>query len=340
VGLSAARPLACSAPARANLIGNPSDQYGGCTLACTVPLRARVELEPADGTLVATAGEERRVEGASDLALRGDRFDVARAVLAGVGPPLPRARIRYATEVPLGSGLAGSTALVVALLRALQAWRGEEPPTLHLLAEQAREIERRRLGVTCGYVDPYLCVFGGLRHVEFAGKTPEGSFESEPFATVETVEAPLPFVLAFTGRSHSSDGVHRPIRARWLAGEPDVRHAMERSAELGRLGKRALLLGAWDELGRLMSENHRLVRAIGGSGASNERLIEAALAAGALGAKLAGAGDGGTVVALWTAPDAGPLEAALRRAGAAALYRPSPQPGVRLEAPAGSAAAS
>jgi galactokinase/mevalonate kinase-like predicted kinase len=335
VDLSAGRALACSAPARANLIGNPSDQYGGCTLACTVPLRARVELEPADATLVATAGEALRIEQASDLALRGDSFDVARAVLAGLGPPLPRARIRYGTQVPVQSGLAGSTALVVALLRALRAWRGEEPSSLHHLAEEAREIERRRLGVVCGYVDQYLCTFGGLRHVEFAGKTPEGGVESEPFATVEPLEAPLPFVLAFTGKRHSSDAVHRPIRARWLAGEPAVRRAMERSAELGRLGKRALLLGAWPELGRLMNENHALVRAIGGSGEPNERLIEAALAAGALGAKLAGAGDGGTIVALWTAPDARPLEAALARAGAAALYRPRPEPGVRLEAAGG-----
>ena len=152
---------------------------------------------------------------------------------------------------------------------------------------------------------------------------------------MEAIEAPLPFVLAFTGKRHSSDGVHRPIRARWLAGEPDVRRAMERSAELGRLGKRALLLGDWPELGRLMNENHALVRAIGGSGEPNERLIEAALAAGALGAKLAGAGDGGTIVALWTAADARPLEAALERAGAAALYRPRPEPGVLLEASAG-----
>jgi galactokinase/mevalonate kinase-like predicted kinase len=334
VVLSPGRALACSAPARANLIGNPSDQYGGCTLACSVPLRARVELEPAAATVVATGGEEVRLEKPADLALCGDLFDVARAVLSGIGPPLPRARIRYETAVPMQSGLAGSTALVVALLRALRAWRGEEPASLHALAEEAREIERTELRVTCGYVDQYLCTFGGFAHVEFAGKTPEGSAASEPFARVIPVEAPLPFVLAFTGKRHSSDGVHRPIRARWLAGEPEVRRAMERAAELGRLGRDALLRGDLAALGGHMNENHALVRAIGGSGAANERLIEAALAAGAAGAKLAGAGDGGTIVALWTEPDPHPLEEALRRAGAAALYRPALEPGVRLEAPA------
>jgi len=328
--VSPERTLVCSAPARANLIGNPSDQYGGATLACSVPLRAHVTWGPAEATWLATGGQERCLEKESDLALCGDLFDVARAVLLGLGGELPRARIAYRSDVPLGSGLAGSTALLVALLRAALAWRGEDPGSPHALAERAREIERRFLGVTCGFVDQYLAVFGGCRYVDFRGKTPEGAFGSEPFATVEALDAPLPFVLAFTGKRHSSDSVHRPVRARWLAGEPEVRGAMERMAALGAAGKRALLERDYRSLGALMNENHALVRELGASGEPNERLIAAALAAGAPGAKLAGAGDGGTIVALWPHPDPAPLEAALRRAGAAALYRPHPEPGVQI----------
>jgi galactokinase/mevalonate kinase-like predicted kinase len=326
--------LACSAPARANLIGNPSDQYGGVTLACSVRLRAHVALEPASGTRVAAGGGEIALLERSQLALQGDLFDVARAVLASFDGPLPPLRIAYRSEVPLGSGLAGSTALVVALLRALLAWRGEEAGPPERLAERAREIERGFLGVTCGYVDQYLAVFGGCQFVDFRGKSPEGSCATEPFASVEPIAGPLPFVLAFTGKRHSSDSVHRPIRARWLAAEPGVREATERMASLGRAGRRALLERDWPRLGALMNENHALVRDLGGSGDANERLIDAALAAGAPGAKLAGAGDGGTIVALWPGDDARPLEDALGRAGAAALYRPSREPGVRLEGPA------
>jgi mevalonate kinase len=334
VALNAALPLVCTAPARANLIGNPSDQYGGCTLACSLPLRARVELRPGAGTRLATEGEELRIEKRADLALCGDLFDVARAVLASLPGPLPEAHISYSSEVPLGSGLAGSSALVVALLRALLVLRGEEAGPPELLAERAREIERCGLGVTCGYIDQYLAVFGGCNYVDFRGKTPEGSFATEPFARVEPVEGPLPFVLAFTGRRHSSDSVHRPIRARWLAGEAPVRAAMLRMAEIGAAGRHAHAARDWPELGRLMNENHALVRDLGGSGEANEELIAAALEVGAPGAKLAGAGDGGTIVALWPSQDAAPLEAALRRAGAAALYRPARAPGVRIEAEA------
>jgi len=80
-----------------------------------------------------------------------------------------------------------------------------------------------------------------------------------------------------------------------------------------------------------MNENHAIQRDLGGSGESNERLIAAALEAGALGAKLAGASDGGTIIALWPWPDPTPLEEALREAGASKTYRLEVAPGVRLE---------
>ena len=72
-------PLRCTAPGRANLVGNPSDQYGGCTLACSVPLRATVELGPASAWRIHSGGEEARIVDPTDLALRGDGLDLGRA---------------------------------------------------------------------------------------------------------------------------------------------------------------------------------------------------------------------------------------------------------------------
>lgn len=323
--------LVATAPARANLIGNPSDQYGGSTLSCTVPLRARVEIEASPNGQLETRAASFSVRGPDDLALRGDRFDIARCVLAHLGLERPELRVRYDSEIPQQSGMAGSTALVVALLRALLAWRGETP-SAYALAERARRIEREELGVQCGFVDQYLAVFGGLRFVDLRGKARDDDGEA-PYASVEDLSAhvaELPFVLAFTGVRHSSDSVHRPLRERWEAGEPGIVSAYRRIGELGRLGKRALLDGAWDELGALMNENHAIQQGLGGSGPSNERLIEAARQAGAPGAKLAGAGKGGTIVALWPARDVAPLETALRSAGATAFFRPRPVPGVEI----------
>lgn len=101
-----------------------------------------------------------------------------------------------------------------------------------------------------------------------------------------------------------------------------------RIGQIARIGKRALLVGDWTCLGELMNENHSIVRDFGGSGPANEILIDAALAGGAIGAKLAGAGGGGTVIALTLEPDR--TREALVVAGADRIMRPVPSPGLQV----------
>lgn len=298
-----------------------------------MPLRARVVIEASPETALATGGLAQAVRGPRDLAPRGDRLDLGRAALRFAGAPARPARITYESRIPPGSGIAGSTALAVALLHALLAWRGDERSG-HRLAEAARALERDELGVVCGFGDQYMAVFGGLRFLDFRGKAHGEATETTRLATVEDLSPfvpELPFVLADTGLGHASTAVHAPIRERWLAKDPDVIRGYARVAALGAEGKAALLGGDWPALGRLMNENHAIQRGFGGSGEANERLIAAALAAGAPGAKLAGAGQGGTIVALWPDADAEPLARVLRAAGATAVHRPQPVDGVTID---------
>ena len=231
------------------------------------------------------------------------------------------------------SGLAGSTALMIALLRGILAWE-RHYPNAYRLAEMARYIELNHLKVVCGYQDAYMTSFGGLNYMDFRGKQFYREVEAELFATIEPIAAyvsRLPFILGFTGVQHASGAVHRPLRERWLEGDPAVVSAYERITELARMGKKALMLEDWKTLARLMNENHAIQRDLGGSGESNERLITAALSAGAPAAKLAGAGDGGTIIALWLEDDSSPLEKALSSAGASATYRLEVAPGAIIE---------
>ena len=325
--------VVCSAPGRAGIIGNPTDMYGGAVLSCSVGLRARVTITAASELTLETAGQQCRITGRKDLQPQGDRFDVARAVLDYLRLPPLACRVEYESEIPLRSGMAGSTALLVAILRGLLAWQGRDSQ-LHHLAEQTRYVELNFLKVVCGYQDAYMCTFGGLSFMDFRGKQFYRRAEAELYATIEPLAAhvsQLPFVLAFTGVQHASSAVHRPIRERWLEGEPDVVEGYKRITEIARSGKKAMILGDWPLLGRLMNDNHAIQRALGGSGESNEQLLSAALRAGALGAKLAGAGDGGTIIALWPWPDSTRLEEALTKAGASAFYRPEVAPGVTIE---------
>ena len=296
-------------------------------------MRARVTVTPAPEFVLETAGQECRIASRDDLRPRGDRFDLPRAILDYMRLPPLACHVRYESEIPLRSGMSGSTALVVALLQALLAWQGQYPHT-YQLAERARHIELNYLRVVCGYQDAYMCTFGGLNYMDFRGKQFYREAEAELFATIEPLSAycpELPFVLGFTGVQHASGEVHKPLRERWLEGESAVVEGYERITEIARTGKKALLMADWPLMGRLMNENHAIQRDLGGSGESNERLIAAALEAGALGAKLAGAGHGGTIIALWPWPDATQLEEALHEAGTSAIHRLEVAPGAMIE---------
>jgi galactokinase/mevalonate kinase-like predicted kinase len=325
--------VVCSAPGRAGIIGNPTDMYGGAVLSCSVSMRARATVTPSEGITLATNGEECRIESHDDLRPQGDLFDIPRAILSYLRLPPLQCRIQYDSDIPLRSGLSGSTALVVTILQALLAWQ-DKYPNRYQLAEQARYIELNYLKVVCGYQDAYMCTFGGLNYMDFRGKQFYRSAEAETFAAVEPLGEyvlALPFLLGYTGVQRISGAVHKPIRERWLEGEEKVVGGYERMTEIARQGKKAILQGDWPTLGRLMNENHTIQRDLGGSGESNERLIAAALDAGALGAKLAGAGSGGTIIALWPREVTTPLEEALRAAGAMATYRLEVAPGGTVE---------
>ncbi len=330
---SDARGIRCSAPGRAGIVGNPTDMYGGAVMSCSVPMRAWVEIVPADRLILAAGGETVTIAGLDDLRPRGDRFDLPRAVFRYFKLPEMAARITFGSDIPLQSGLAGSTALLVAMTAGVFAWLGQRPHR-YQIAETARFIELNYLEVVCGYQDAYMTTFGGLNYMDFRGKQFYRALEAELFATVEPlagVVPTLPFVLAYTGIRHHSGEVHKPLRERWLDGEPEVVRAYERITELAALGKRALLRGDWEELAACMNENHAIQRSLGGSGEHNEVLIQAALRAGAPAAKLAGAGGGGTIIALWPFAERAPLEAALRSAGASELYEVQPVAGVTIE---------
>jgi galactokinase/mevalonate kinase-like predicted kinase len=323
----------CSAPGRAGIIGNPADMYGGAVLSCSVGMRARVTITPDSELVLETNDQQCQIKGRDDLRPHGDLFDLPRAVLDYMHLPPLKCHVRYESEIPLRSGLAGSTALLVALVQALLACQGKYP-NRYQLAERARYIELNYLKVICGYQDAYMCTFGGLNYMDFRGKQFYREAEAELFATVEPLApfvSQLPFVLGFTGVEHASSAVHKPIRERWLEGEAAVVSSYRRITELARMGKKAILNADWPLLGHLMNENHSIQRALGGSGESNETLITAALESGALGAKLAGAGDGGTIIALWPWSDAERLERALREAGVSEIYRPEVRPGAIVE---------
>ncbi len=325
--------IEASSPGRAGIVGNPSDMYGGSVVSTSLAERATATLRPADGLRVNSSGVQADIHSRDDLKPSGDYLDIVKAVLNYFWDDLPHRNFEFAcrTDVPASSGLAGSTALCAALTGAMLRFIGRELPP-HWIAEECRIIEWNVMGVQCGFQDQYMTVFGGRNYIDTRGKEGLlGAASGEPLATVEplvAVSPTPPLLLASTGIERNSGSVHRPLRVRWEEGDVEVIAAYERVATLGRDGKKALLAGDWRSLGAAMNENHEIQKGLGGSHPACDHLIEAARQSGAFGAKLAGAGAGGTIIALCANPAT--TEAALRAAGAFRIMVPQPGAGLTI----------
>lgn len=328
-------PIEASAPGRAGIIGNPTDMYGGSVISCSVKGRAYCSLSASHELLVDVSGSAINLSDIRQLALDGSRFDIVKAAVRAleIDPADGGFSVSVWTEIPEQAGLAGSTAMLTCVVACLLDYLGLGLDRYEL-AEVIHSIEADVMRTTCGYQDHYMSVFGGLNYMDFRCKEWMRQTPDEPYATVEPLVGEienLPMILAHTGVKRFSGGVHKTLRDRWLEGEQKVVDAYIRIGELCRMGKKALLRGDWKELGCLMNENHAIQRDLGGSGESNEALIQAALANGAYGAKLAGAGGGGTIIAV--AEDPARIAKALKDAGAESIIELDPGEGLVMTSP-------
>lgn len=331
-----------SAPGRGGIIGNPSDIYGGTVVSCAITERAEAIVSPSPRLIFEVQGHFQQLASEADLEHQAglEFLDIAKAIWRylrrsdyahrGLLDPQETFALRAQSTVPMRAGCAGSTAMLIVILAAILK-HCDIDTERHELAELARSIERNEMNVACGYQDQYMVIFGGCNAVDTRDKADHSTGREAPYATVEPLTDDiegLPFILANTGVQRHSGQFHAEPRRQWEAGDPERVAGFERIGALGRLGKKALLQRDWEWLGELMNENHALVRDLIGCGERNEQLIEAGLANGALGAKLSGAGRGGTIIALHEDPDW--LGARLLEAGAERLIRFFPGPGLTV----------
>lgn len=327
-------------PARINILGNPSDGVEGdyCTISAAIELRAGATIEPAERVIIVQQEKDAQghlitaqaVEYAGLPPLPYDgTLDLVKAAINRLYAYSPELRQKWHafrpyiatwTDVPRQSGLGGSTLFVLLTLAGLRALYQLDryKHNDYVLCEMAQRVEAQELHITCGFADRYVPLFGGLAYLDYRGKLFQKPLGEEPYATYERLDAwvdSFPLILAHTGVIRDSGDVHKVMRQRYLeeyvqhmngkADEPFMVRVMREIGATAWRGKIALLQHDWEEFGRLMNENHRLVNQMmeycgftEGAGWANNLLIEAALASGALGAKLTGAGGGGSVFAL------------------------------------------
>ena len=293
-----------TAPGRAGLVGNPSDAYGGAVVA--VPVRARaatVEVRDADRIAI-TGPELSDWPDVATLLHDVERFGhegAGRLVTASIaclartiGTPADDRpfRVAWTTTIPRSVGLGGSSALVVATLRALaQRWRC--PLDADALATLALTVERDELGIAAGLQDRAVQAHDATVLVDTSGST--------PVITPLRAERPIALLVAWdTDGAGPSHRYHGNLRARFDDGDRPVKAAMHQLAQAARDTASAIESGDERSLAELVDVTWRIRRSLGAVAPAQEALVDAARRAGM---RATSAGSGGSIVAVVDDPD-------------------------------------
>ncbi len=238
---------------------------------------------------------------------------IIREALKLVGVSAPFLEISSLADIPAGTGLGSSGSFTTALLKALHAWKMD---LVHpaALAEQACDIEIDRLGEPVGKQDQYIAAYGGITCFKFM---PDGRVDAWPLKieqeTLYNLEDNL--LLFFTGYSRSASIILKEQKQKSLTSEKAMIENLHFVKDLGKQSQRALEAGDLEGFARLMDVHWQRKKERSNS-MSNQQINEwydHAIANGALGGKLIGAGGGGFL--MFYATDKTKLRHAMREKG-------------------------
>jgi glucuronokinase len=294
----------CHAHARAGLLGNPSDGYGGRTISIILRnFGARVSLhESADlhiepqepdrerfsdiGHLVESVGREGYYGGARLVKAAIKTFHDW-CVEHDIDTGGRKFAIRYHSTIPRQVGLAGSSAIVTATLRALMACYEVDIPR-EILPGLVLSAEVDELGITAGLQDRVIQVYEGCVYMDFsegaAGRGGQGVYEP-----LDPGLLPDLYVAYRTEPEKVSGRVLNDLRTRFEEGDPEVIATLERIAAIAEEGRGALLENDRTRLAELIDENFDLRSRIMKISDASRAMVAAARACGAS-AKFTGSG--------------------------------------------------
>jgi glucuronokinase len=266
--------------ARAALAGNPSDGYGGAVLAFTFAERHA----QATAMHAAEPSIEQPVELVGATVRRfANEFE----------PSALRTAVAWSTDIPRGVGLGGSSAIVIATLRALCDLH-RVAMTPRALAGLALAVETEELGIAAGLQDRVAQTHGGLTFMDFGpgctGADGHGSYER-----LEPAGLPPLLIAWCSGAAKDSTTVHAPLRERFARGEPHVLDGMAQLGDVAREARAAVLAGDAGALARCADRSFDARRRMLALHPRHLELIECARGAGAAANYT---GSGGAIVAV------------------------------------------
>jgi len=262
------------------LLGEHAVVYDQPALAAGLSRGLAAAATPGSGRLTVPAWE-------LDVNARDASSPVARAyaaILGALGAADSSMDVTVKADLPARAGLGSSAAFAISIARAVAHARGRAADVQEILSA-ATEAEKIFHGTPSG-IDLAAAASGDV-----------GRFERATGWRLVPVLQQMTVCVGLSGRprdTHAQVAAVRRLRER----TPGVRAVIETMGALVAEGERALGRGDIDELGRLFDVAHGLLAALRVSTAELEALVHAARDAGAVGAKLTGAGGGGAVIAL------------------------------------------
>jgi D-glycero-alpha-D-manno-heptose-7-phosphate kinase len=289
--------LTSSAPTRIDLAGGTIDIWplylfhdGASTLNAAISLRAHVQLttRPAGGVELVSLDTGRRAYASSSGELSAT-CDLPLLALLARHYRIENATLTTRGESPAGAGIAGSSALTIAVCGALARWTHSSEAPADLL-QVAMNVECQTIRVPTGVQDYRPALYGGVAAIELRV---DGIHRVG--LDVDVQELHRRVVLAYTGEPRNSGTNNWEITKRHIDGDPHIFDCFERIRDTAAAMRGALESGDWDSVGRHVAtewENRKRL-APGVTTGAIEALIARATAAGATAAKVCGAGGGG-----------------------------------------------
>ena len=312
-----------SAPTRLDLAGGTLDIWplyllheGARTINVAITLRAECVLsDHAAGGLHASSRDTGAVlQAAHWSALTGDEEPrlVARLLRHFQAEDLS---VVSGSQSPVGAGLAGSSALNIALCAALAAWQRKSYAP-EALIDLALNLEAQVIRAPTGAQDYRPAVYGGLACLELG---PEGVRRRA--LPIDPRELDERIVVVYTGDSRNSGVNNWEIMRRHLDGDRQVVDALGRIRDVAGAMEGALERRDWPAVGRQLAEEWRIRKRLAPnvSTPAIDALVDAGSAAGARAAKVCGAGGGGCVLFLADPPAVPAVREALAARGARIL---------------------
>src|SRR5687768_14506330 len=326
--------IATSAPTRIDLAGGTLDIWplylfhpGAQTINAAISLRAHATVETRSDARIVINSEDTgtTVEAADWRELR----DSAQLRLLSLLAHFFQARgitLTTSCESPAGAGIAGSSALNVAVCAALAEWQRMhyEPEAL---LQVAMNVEAQAIKVPTGLQDYRPALYGGIAALEL---DVDGIRRVPLDVDIPELESRL--VLCYTGEPRNSGTNNWEITKKHIDGDRHVFDCFERIRDAAATMRAALVAGDWDAVSRAIAEewDNRKRLAPGVTTAAIDGLIARAMAAGATAAKVCGAGGGGCLFCYGPPDRRDAIAEALRAGGARVLdYRFEPHGLVR-----------